>query len=158
MKSTLLVLMVIFAGCATPTAAIPARYVSLSIDVTVDGDGYSGEDLAADLFEASKVWNSLGGFAVLDDAAPAALRCATWSMDTAAATTNSSGISVDCLYVVNLPVEAKKHILAHELGHMFGLLHVQDPEALMFPSTSRDSRNIITKADIDEFFSVDITQ
>jgi hypothetical protein len=104
-----------------------------------------GFDFTEEFFRGADVWVGLGLVLQIDERASRELRCSTWNMDTAAATTNAAGIAVDCLYLFGLKQPERINLFAHELGHVFGLLHVPEKDSVMYPYVT----NTITLSQFD---------
>jgi hypothetical protein len=132
-------------GCAVVTStSVPTAHPSFPISIGIDS-----EELAMGVLAGALVWADLRVTLTIDDNAHKRVRCATWGMGSAAATTNASGISVDCLYFYGLDDAEKTHLFAHELGHVLGLLHVDDTISVMSPEMS--DILTLTSSDLAEF-------
>lgn len=46
------------------------------------------------------------------------------------------------------------YITAHEIGHGMGLKHVEDPAALMYYTSTEESRGCVTETDAGEYYRV----
>jgi hypothetical protein len=149
----LLVALALAAGCATatptPDRPAPGPRVALRLSAVDDGHGLSGADFGLELVLGAERWAPLGASVDLDDGAPMQLQCATWGMGSAAATANAGGVAVDCLYLSGLGPERRVALLAHEVGHLLGLDHVDDPHATMYPEAN-DSTGL-APADVAEY-------
>lgn len=148
--------LVLAAGCAQVQPALPDAIphisVSLRFDPGINDEGISAVDYADDLFEGLKRWAPLGAEIALDDAATRVVQCAWWDMGEAVATTNAGGIALKCLFMYGQTAAGRQELLAHELGHVFGLLHVQDPNATMYPDVNGVTE--LSQADLDEWARV----
>jgi hypothetical protein len=115
--------------------------------------------LRLDVLEAAALWEPVGGFLEGPEATETkAIICTNeipgLTIGTAAAITTSGGITVDCLYALGLPKPARVHLLAHELGHAFGLAHVPEHGSLMFFQSARDDLPDLADADVNEWYRV----
>lgn len=137
------------APTSVPEVKSHVRNISISIDTELDNDGFSPSEFGLEFVAGASLWEPLGGLVTIDPNAHMRVMCATWSMDLSAATTNSAGIAIDCLYFYGLKTDSRVHLMAHEIGHAFGLLHVGQLDAIMYPHMN--NTDVLTAADVAEW-------
>lgn len=148
MKTLTLIISLLAVGCTAPDESAPAPFQrSTIIKVEPELSPYLAEIQAA-----GAIWIPVGGILVIDDnETQKTMRCATSDLH-AAAITFPDGISYSCKLLANVEPEVRFNVFAHEIGHTFGCLHVEDPFAIMTGETlMKHPHNDITQADIDEF-------
>ena len=113
----------------------------------------------ADLFfDGADAWRSFGYTFSIGNSPSKTVRCA--EISGRLGVTGADGIVINCPYFARGPVvpyetaeqlvAEKRQVIAHELGHFLGLLHVEGEDSVMHENIGHG--NAFTEADVAEFY------
>jgi hypothetical protein len=149
-------------GCV---AAIPTTQETVTQAVRID---VSMLPYANSILDGAAIWEPLGGHLIIDDTADRTITCG--DSGEALAYEGAVGIVSDCgLLAVVTGIEevhagevdsnpvgtGATALLAHELGHLYGLPHeTLDPAGLMYPSGCCGQPAHLTDTDVNLWWSI----